>query len=159
MSMSKPLKGLILAIVLTSSISGCVMVPKGEEVEVLYVGSINASNGSFQMDGFVSTGGGIPDRGTYRDVSIQLYTEDGTVLCGTEVGDLEASHSRRNVSVTASVVPEYVILTSPDFWNEDVKVDYFQQDSNMEDYDRNYVGSKSELPISIAQSDGEPCSA
>jgi len=149
--------GILVALVMVTSLAGRSTVPHGEEAEVIYIGSINASNSDFQMDGHLSTGGGVPDPETYRNIKIQLYAENGTMLCSVKVGDLRANHGRRNVSVTSTVVPEYVLVTSPDFWNEQTKVNYFQRSSSGEEYERERVFSKSELPVSIVESNKPSC--
>lgn len=148
----------VCMLVLSSALAGCSTVPRGEEVEVIYVGSIDASSEGFQMDGYLSTGGGVPDRKTFRNVSVQLYAKNGTLLCGVAVGNLAADHGRRNVSITASAIPEYVLVTSADFWNEQVEVNYFQRRSSGQEYKREEAGSRSELPVSIVDSNRVSCS-
>lgn len=155
--MNNSVRAAVLGVVIAGILAGCVTVPKGEEVDIHYDGSINGANEEFRMDGYVSSGGGIPDQETYRNISIKLYSKDGTLLCEDDVGTLQA-HDRRNVSVTADIVPEYVIITSPDFWDEQVEVDYFQRNPNREGYDREEATSKEDLPVSMDSSIGESCS-
>lgn len=145
-------------LLLSTIIAGCSTVPKGEEVEVVYIGSINASGDSFQMNGYLSSGGGVAEQERFRTVTVQLYAENGDLLCEREIGSLQADAGRLNVSVAANVVPQYVLITSPDFWDEQVEVNYFQRKPNGESYDREDVTSESELPVSAASSDGGACS-
>lgn len=148
----------VFGLLLVGFLAGCSTVPKGEEVEVTYIGSITASSEGFQMEGYLSTGGGVPERETFRDVKIQMYEENGNLLCGVEIGDLTANHGRRNVSVATNVAPEYVLITSPDFWNESVEVNYFQRNPDGESYNREDVTSESDLPVPVADSNRVSCS-
>jgi len=139
-------------------LAGCGTVPRGEVVQVTYLGSINASNGTFQMNGELSTGGGVPDREVYRNVTVQLYTNDGTRLCGVTVGDLTANHGQRNVSVEASTLPEFVVITSPDFWHGKMEANYFQREADKNGYERQPVYSREGLPVSVDDTKMEACS-
>lgn len=138
-------------------LAGCGTVPSGEEVQVTFLGSIDASNGTFQMDGELSTGGGIPDREVYRSVTIQLYANDGSRLCGVTVGELTASHGQRNVSIEASTIPKCVVITSPDFLQGKMRANYFQREADKNGYERQPVYSREELPISLDDSKMEAC--
>ena len=155
--MKKSISVAAFGLLIVGLLAGCSYVPQGEEVEVGYVGPINSSGGQFQMDGHLSSGGGSSDKEQFRHVTVQLYAADGTLLCEREVGSLDADSGHLNVSVTADVVPQYVVFTSPDFWSEQTHVSHFEQSSGGE-YNREYVSAKSELPVSIVDSSQAPCS-
>ena len=155
--MKKPLAVAAFSLLFVGLLAGCSYVPQGEGVEVVYIGSINSSGGQFQMDGHLSSGGGSSDKEQFRHVTVQLYAEDGTLLCERDIGLLDADSGHLNVSVTADVVPHYVAFTSPDFWSEQTYVSYFEQRSDGT-YDREDVASKSELPVSVVDSGGPSCS-
>lgn len=155
--MRKPLTVAAFGLLVVGLLAGCAYVPQGEGVEVVYIGSISSSGGQFQMDGHLSSGGGSSDKEQFRRVTVQLYAEDGTLLCDRKVGSLDAESGRLSVSVTADVVPHYVVVTSPDFWSERTYVSYFEQRSDGT-YDREDVASKSELPVSVVDSGGPSCS-
>jgi len=140
------------------ALAGCGTVPAGEEVTILYDGSVNASNGTFHMQGDLIAGGGIPDYEVYHDVSVQLYANDGTKLCSTSVGTVRADAGRHNVSVTAAIVPKYAVITSPDFWHGKMVVNYFEREPNGRKYEKRYAPSREELPNTVDNSDSKSCS-
>lgn len=138
---------LLGVLVFVVAISGC-YYPQGEEVSVSFHGSLTVSDSTFEMEGHVSTGGGIPEEDIYRDVSINLYSENKQQILSRTVGDLNANHGRLNVSFESSDIPYYVTIESPDFWEEPVGVDYYVFDNDTEKYTVFVAGSKEELPVS-----------
>lgn len=133
----------MLAVVLTVPLAGC--VPQGESVSITYHGSINATDTQFTMEGFLSSGGGIPDRDRYRNVRVTLYSINGTVISSQSLGNLPANYGSRNVSITTSRIPQYVVFESPDFWTEQMQVEYYVNADG--EYRIEYATARSELPV------------
>lgn len=128
-------------------IAGCAYVPSGDEVNVGFTGSLNASSSSFSMEGNITVGGGIPDRQTYRDMTVNLFSEDGDLLLTKKLGNLRTDAGRLDVSIAIQSVPHYVIIESPDFWQEPMQVEYYvRMDSN---YSVEYATARDELPAEI----------
>lgn len=127
--------------------SGCAMYPSGPEVDVSYYGSVDVTGGTFTMNGYLLSEGGIANTDQYRNVTLYLYTEDSRSLAAIRLGHLRGEAGRLNVSVsrTFSNPPHHVVFSSPDFWTEDVSVDYFARVEG--EYTLREAGSKSELPI------------
>lgn len=96
------------------------------------------------MDGFVSTGGGIPDHDRYRDVRVLLYAANGTLLDSKLLGYLPANHGSRNISINTSANPKYIIFQSPDFWTGQMQVEYSVRTDD--GYRIEYATSENELP-------------
>ncbi len=150
-------KHTVCGLLLITLVTGCATYPAGEEVEVAYMGVPTSSDGTFQMDGRIAIGGGAPEQDTFKNVKIKLYTSNGTQLCGVTIGDLDSHSARHNVSLRYNTVPEYVIITSPDFWDEKVSVNYFQRRSDSQNYTRISVSSKQDLPVSLIESNRVSC--
>jgi len=155
--MEIPTTPLIFTLFILVVLSGCATLPQGEGIDVVFIGDINVSESSFHMDRHLSSGGGIPDRKEFRNVRIELYSENGEILYSSEVGDLQADQGRLNVSIISDQIPEYIVIRSPEFWNEQVMVAYFQRSSDSRDYSGKDIYSKSELPISLAQRNRTAC--
>lgn len=132
------------------------MTPTGSGTHVTYYGSFNTTDG-FHMDGYLSSGGGIPDKDAFRSVSIQLYTEDGTLHFTSEVGRLTANHGRNNISLSTTTVPHYILLLSPDFWDGQTEVDYFRRNVDEEMYTAIGVTSRESLPVEVESNRSKPC--
>lgn len=126
-------------------LAGCAYVPSGDEANIGFTGSLDTSSSSFSMEGNITVGGGIPDRQTYRDVTVNLYSKDGKLLLSKKLGNLQVDVGRLDVSITIQSVPRYVIIESPDFWQEAMQVEYYvRMDSN---YSVEYASARDELPV------------
>lgn len=140
--------GPAVVVVLSVMLAGC--VPAGDVATVTYAGSMNASNSTFEIDGYLSVGGGIAERDVYHNVTVSLYKEDGTEISTTELGDLFVD-SELEVSITSDEVPYYIVFKSPDFWGEDTSFPYyvFDEDDHYQDVDYKQEGvlSKEDLPV------------
>lgn len=149
-------KSVIAGLLLVTILAGCIMTPRGSGAHVTYYGSFNESN-NFHMGGYLSSGGGIPDKDAFRSVSIQLYSEDGTLLCTSEVGRLIANQGRTNISISVTTVPHYILILSPDFWDEQTEVDYFRRNEDEGTYTAIGVTSRESLPVEVENNRSKPC--
>lgn len=143
----------LLLVVFASGVlllAGC-SYPTGSGVEVTFYGSMNASEGTFTVDGSLQSEGGISDLDAFQNVTLSLYAEDGTRLASRELGDLEANAGRLDVSVSVplSTPPTYVIFESPDFWRGDASVVYYERSGTDGQYVPREVGARTELPVSL----------
>lgn len=147
-------------VILAVLIAGCGYVPQGDTVHVSLYGEnqqtesdialdpISVTDSEFRIDGDLVTGGGVPDRETYRDVRIHLLSEESELICSRRVGDWDSSESR-SVEVSSNETPHYVIILSPDFWNEPMTVEYFVRDDERDGFDPHEASSKEELPVRV----------
>lgn len=158
---------LVLAICLITS--GCMYVPRGDEVEISLYGDsnqtqsdvalnpISASNSEFVLDGYLATGGGAPDRTVYRDIFILLYAEDKQLICSHRVGDWNVSTGGKDVAFSTTSRPHFVVIHSDDFWNEPMAVEYFVFDTGRGQYLPEDADSEDELPTSVSEVAATPC--
>jgi hypothetical protein len=143
MGLNTKLVTLMLALVVTA---GCAYVPTGGVVGVNYYGNIESTDNGFQMNGYLKAEGGAPEQPVYTDVKVYLYAKNGSRLYSEDLGDLNTSHIRLNVTVTTDQTPYYVVFYSEDFWQEEVQVNYFVLKSGGT-FERNDATSRSELPV------------
>jgi hypothetical protein len=97
------------------------------------------------MQGVVVTSGGIPDREVYRNISLKFYSEDGTLLYQKLVGDLKTDSPRLEVSIDANIQPKYIVISSSDFYNEPMAVEYYAWDGS--EYVIKSATARSNLPV------------
>lgn len=135
--------GLIIIMVLTT---GCMTLPAANGVEVSYSGDFNTT-AEFQMKGQIVTGGGVPESERFNSVVVQLYASDGTLICAREVGTISADYSQQNISISAKVIPQYILIISPDFWSSPTRVSYYQYDSDQDIYIEEVIDSRQSLPV------------
>lgn len=133
------------AIVLAVLLAGCGTVPQGEAVHISLYGEQNQtpsdialnpitySQSEFQIEGELVIGGGAPDREAYRDVSILLYAEDSTLMCSASLGGWNPD-DRMRVEISTNHIPHYVIIYSPDFWDEPMSVEYFVRNEERSEF-------------------------
>ena len=158
------LAGVLL--VITSITAGCFYVPQGDEVEIsidghengtdIALSPISTSDSNFTLNGYLSTGGGAADRTVYRDISLRLYTDDEEILCVERVGDWNVSEPK-NVTVSSPHVPKYVVLYSPDFWNEAMTVEYFTYDPEQQEFVPRDASAEDELPVDVSEDGATAC--
>lgn len=146
---------------------GCGYVPEGDTVYVNLYGEegetpadvalnpITVSESEFQLRGELVADGGKLNKELYRDVSILLYSGEGSVICSHRVGDWKGN--RREVSFSTETIPTYVILYSPDFWQEPMVVDYFFYDSEREVFVSETASSRDELPVDETHTEAPSC--
>lgn len=130
-------------------LSGCSLFGQPEVIN--YVGEMETADEQFRMDGdLVNSSPG--DAPTFRNVTVYLYTENGTMIESKRIGSLQR---RTNVSLRSHTVPEYVIFNSPDFWEAGgitggISVSYYEKNERGNYTERN-AGSRSELPVQIPE--------
>jgi hypothetical protein len=129
-----------LLVLLVVAVSGCTT----PQVNVVFIGSMNASHGNFSMNGSIQDQAqGEPDR--FEEVVVSLYSQNGTVLNRTSLGTIEGKS--RPFRMNASRLPKYIIIDSPDFWtSESTSVAYYVRTGD-EDYTVEHIGTRSELPV------------
>lgn len=137
-----------LALVLASApLSGCFIEP-GEGTMLIFHGDIGLSDGEFEMEGYVSFDAGIPSKDVYRDVSLELYAANESLVYKEDLGDIHNGTQRVNTSVTHSPPPEYVIFDSPDFWDDDTATEYYvRSEEAYRGYQVKVATESSDLPI------------
>jgi len=97
---------------LVVSLSGCLTPGPGTPIK--YGGDFETTDGQFQMNGTIAD---TTASGPFEDVRVYFYTENKVLIKSTNVGTLPA-----NVSLTASQIPYYIIIDSPDFWKKGATV-------------------------------------
>lgn len=149
-------------------VAGCGFVPQGDAVHISLYGPdtqnesdvalnpISVSGSNFQLEGELVTGGGATNRDLYEDVNILLYRENESLLCSYRVGDWNPTQPKR-VSVSTNDVPGFVIIYSPDFWNEPMSVEYFVSDDEGTGFVPREATSKEELPVDVSTTRGPEC--
>ena len=128
-------------------LAGCGYLPRGDTVHVNYYGTIEESS-EFRMDGYLASEGGSPERDAFSNITIRLYTAEGSLISSHDLGELSADHGRLNVSVTEDTVPTYVVFTSPDFWTEPMSVPYYIKEDG--EYVLHEATSRDEMPVTTS---------
>jgi len=106
-------------------------------------GEINATADGFHLNGDIINGG-EGEAPEYQNVTVSLYTEDGTLIDSTTVGSVVR---RTNVSMRTETIPQYVIIHSPEFWDaRNIEVDYYELGANGR-YRTRPITSQDELPV------------
>lgn len=125
------------------STAGCVRTEPGPGVVIVFDGEITASTDGFSMTGTVVISGGVSTVGKYEETEITLYSDQGRQIHTELLGVLESDQS---VTIRTDRVPQYVILSSPDFWREpEIQVEYYVLTDD--EYRVEYATSHKELPI------------
>lgn len=95
--------------------AGCLRTEPGRAADVGFRGTMNATDSKFVMDGRVTLGGGVPEQDVFHDVIIYFFAENGSLVDSHRVGNLTGFVE---VSTTTERPPYYVVINSPDFWEE-----------------------------------------
>lgn len=119
-------RGVIVSILGTSSIAGCIRTEPGEYSAIDYDCEIEVIKTEFRMDGQLEEGGGAPAMEKFEDVKILLFSKSEESFLSKPLGDLSAGETLP-VSVTSDRIPHYVVFDSPDFWGPNTEVTYFQR--------------------------------
>ncbi|WP_152436535.1 hypothetical protein [Halosimplex carlsbadense] len=128
---------------ITVVVSGCpTNLPSGGYVT--FNGEMNATAQGFTLNGTIENQG-QGDVPTFRNVTVYLYTTNGSLVASKSVGELSR---RTGVSMDTTAIPEFVVFDSPDFWDtESIQVDYYEYVNESErDYTIRSVGSREQLP-------------
>lgn len=136
-----------LAILLFTA--GCIGNEPGPGGEVGFYGDMSVSDSRFVMDGQITLGGGTTNQDEFDNVTIYLFTKNGTLIQAHRAGTLTGL---LNVSIASDQVPYYVIINSPDFWQENrITVRYYyrlESDTNR-DYGVRDARSMTDYPVRI----------
>lgn len=129
--------------------AGCLRTEPGRGADVGFRGTMNATDSKFVVDGRVTLGGGVPEQDVFHDVTIYFFAENGSLLDSHRVGNLTGFVE---VSTTTERVPYYVVINSPDFWEEPrIVVSYYYRVGR--DGDRDYAPrdarSKDDFPVTL----------
>ncbi|MFD1512603.1 hypothetical protein [Halomarina rubra] len=113
--------------------------------QVGFSGRFSVENG-FEMTGVVTNDKIQSNPPTYRNVTVLLYDEQGRLYQSERVGTVEY---RTNVTVTSGTVPKYVVIDSPDLWNDStIVVDYYErEDSGL--FRQRLATSRANLPVTL----------
>ena len=134
----------IIIVCLLITLAGCPGVEPGPGTNVGFSGKFAITEAGFEMEGKIAETPGTAGFHEFRNVSVQLYTKNGTLIRSFQIGTLNWS---TNVSITSKQVPYYVIITSPEFWEVDnIGVDYYERTED-DLYIQRIASSKSELPV------------
>lgn len=173
--MGRPLStGIVVLALLTGGCIGFIDYPP--YVEVSFDGTMQATNGSFDMSGQILVSGIYPEDPpeAFHDVAVSLYGPTEDRLCTREVGTLtvdgSAEERRENVSLSWPRIPSVVRITGADFWSQggtdsDVQVNYFVLQSRGTTgevtgeprYVEEFADSPGDLPTESATDQSQPC--
>lgn len=143
-----------VSLVLLAVTSGCVLprTEPGYGVDIGFSGDIERQSGAFEMNGSLTVGGGNAKLDAYRNVSVFLYSNDTTLIGEEEIGVLEG---RTAVDIRSQRQPQYVIINSPDFWEEpQIEVDYYVWSDEHQKYGIHEASSRDEFPIELPEDGG-----
>lgn len=129
--------------------AGCLRSEPGPGGEVGFYGEMNVSDSQYVMDGQITLGGGTTSQDAFDNVTIYLFTENGTLIETHRAGTLTGL---LNVSIVSNRIPYYVIIDSPEFWEESqITVRYYYRlRSNMtRDYGVRDARSVADYPVPI----------
>lgn len=140
------MKRWILGIVIISlSLAGCTIGDGPyQQPEITFEGTINVTENGFSMNGEITN---LEDEPTpFENVTVALYSANNELIREVDAGALDR---RTDISITAVEVPEYVIISSPEFWKrDDISVDYFIRTRDGPGYYRTQTAhSRSDLPV------------
>lgn len=140
----------LLAVVVTLSLvtAGCAYVPQKGSHEIDFAGTVEQKNGSFQMVGEVRVISGAAQTRNYSAVSVVLYESPGTVAERIRLGKMSTDSSvaptQRPINLTRELTPEYVLIESLDFWDDDELDAVIAFRWTGEEYEMYFVDSKDE---------------
>lgn len=142
---------MFLTAVFALTLSGCFVEP-GHGGSIECDGSVNVTDTGFTTDGLVRLGVGAPPKDEYRDIYIELYAKNGTLLYEENLGMLHNRSERLDVSIAHPTVPYYVISDSSDIWDSDTDVDYYVRSPDVEGgYRFEDTTDRSQLPITPSE--------
>lgn len=133
---------LVIALLL---MAGCIgnsgTYPDGPAV-LSFSGDMSTDDGEFRMNGTVVVGGGVKDQDVYRNVTVNLYADNGTKYLTKEAGDIEW---RSSVVLRTETVPEYIVIWSSDFDDSNARTSYYTRHG--EGYRAHTAKNWDEMPV------------
>jgi hypothetical protein len=129
-------------------LAGCVMSEPKRNGPVIYSGELEASNGSFTMDGEIVLNGVRADEVAFDDIVVCLYTDDERLIKKSEPMDMGRHDVSVPVSLTTKTVPKYVVYNSSDFWTKEAATSVAIRVRNDRGggYREEYVKNSGDLP-------------
>lgn len=138
---------IVVSLMAAASLSGC-FVEGGEGGTLDFEGEIDISNENFTMNGHLEYDGGALTADSFRDIVIELYAEDGTLLHREPIGEMTNANEQLDVSISLATVPYYIVIDSPDIWGGKTGVPYYvRSESRPMGYEIHHINERSELPI------------
>ena len=126
-------------LVVLLAVSGC--TTPGPGTAITYSGDLQTVGDRLQMNGTIHDTTGS---GPFENVTVYFYTEEGRLVTSTAVGTLTG---QRDVSVTVSPPPAYVVIDSPGFWERaEIEVVYFEREPGG-NYAEHTVTAREGLPV------------
>lgn len=128
-----------------AALAGCGVGGTNDVIGI--TGQLNSSDNGFSLDGTVENSGFDNDPPTYHNVTVYLFTSNGTIITAKSVGDLRYS---TGVQINTTSVPQYVIPYSSDFWSHgDLALDYYSL-SKSGQYVQETATEMQDLPTNIS---------
>lgn len=142
----------VVIVTLAVVTAGCAYVPQKSGHEIDFDGTVERSDDSFQIDGQVEVDSGTGPTRNFSRVSVVLYETPGSVSERIRLGEMSTDSSvapkRRPVNISRNTTPEYVLIESPDFWEDNRLVDGLDGVMafrwNGDKYERYWVETKDE---------------
>lgn len=150
---------LVAALVLLSGCTTATVTPTPTKLdlssytEIIYEGNITA-NEDFLMEGELILQTSQSNQAKFNNVSLKLYDENQILITERCLGHLK-SQEPISISFTTPNQPKYVIITSPDFWSDNMTtrfgVDYFiKSDRYQDEYVYHETGiSPGDFPVNV----------
>lgn len=136
-----------LAAALLTSLAGCAYLPSAGSISIDYDGAPERTAEGFRMQGHVEVDGTAGPTRNFTDVAVVLYDRNRSVIKRVELGTMSTDPDhypyRRPVNITTTQAPVYILIESPDFWQEGVSTIGFRWTGDR--YERDYVDSREEI--------------
>jgi len=130
---------------LSVSITGCYRPTGPKRIVSISPGEdIVAQDGRLIISGGVEVSPNIED-GSFENVRLLLYETTEKRIAERMVGDVD---SYTSVRFEFDFVPKYIVIHSPDIWEANTEVDYYELTEDSTSYIPHPVTSKDELPVS-----------
>lgn len=116
-------KRLGIVLILIMSLAGCFVWDIGVLSHSVYITSetVNDSSSTFHIEGKVSVGVGEQGRRSFSNISVVLYNTDYEPVKRIPIGTLNTGDNltkQFNATVNTSLPPAYIVIESPDFWDQ-----------------------------------------
>jgi len=150
--MSQQMRAVVVVACLLLLSGGCVTLPiEGDSTPDRYAELTPrpaVETGAFNYSGAISLSG-VGD-GCVRDIEVVMYDADENRIGSTAVGDLcynDSAPQSKNVTLSATTQPVYIIIESPDFWDDDtvVKPSGLLRDPELDLYDEYPIEEQNQI--------------
>lgn len=137
--------GIVVCFVGIVLLSGCTY-PAISHHEIDFDGTVERVDGTFRMDGQVEVDIGTAPPQNFSDVAVVLYDSNRSAITEVPLGPMSTnssiSPSRKSVNITSDTQPTFVVVESPDFWQDDLQTIAYHWTGDR--YDRYFIGSDEE---------------